>query len=103
MGNGSSEVEYASATGVYDFKNNESYEENFTKTGYISAHQKIVNKHKLNADNCRGYSVKDNGSLGFNSYTLNPGQYSDKYKDQIVQNRCMFTDQRNYIPNNGLC
>ena len=101
MGGNTSKPANAS-TGVYDFKNNESYEKNYQRTGYITAHQKIIMENKLNPDNCRGYSVKANGELGFNSKTLNPGGYSNKYKNNIIHNRCMFIDQRDFNPNNGL-
>lgn len=106
MGNNESQM-IASATGVYDKTTGYSYEDNLKPTSKHTAHEQILIKNGLNRKDCVGYSVKDDGSLGFRSESINRKNSwgwscSDtKFKKEIESGRSYFQDQRTFNPNSA--
>ena len=91
--------EFKGVTGVYDMKTGHVHEGIHRPSGNATAHEQLVRSTGLKREHCRGYSVKPNESMGWNSGTLNPERtlkdfsvkrdiirgHAEKYGDQRVR------------------
>jgi hypothetical protein len=61
-------------TGVYNVNTGQVYIGSFAPQAGTTAHQQLVNNAGVNPAHCMGFSIANNGNMGFNSVTLHGPQ-----------------------------